>query len=120
MKARDLKNIKIPLKLCGKTYMIAFDFNALAELEEVYEDGFEKAMSNMAEGKGRIKAMRALIYSSIKPRNPEITLIEVGEMLTGCLQDEDTFSYVIDTIMKAVDLAMPSQKDVEDDIVEGE
>lgn len=114
MKAKDLKNIKLPLNLCGKRFMIAFDFNALAELEEVYDEGFEKAIKSVQKGKGRIKALRALIYSSIKPRNPKITLIEVGEMLTECLSNEEKLNYVVNTLMKAVDLAIPSDEEVED------
>ena len=114
MKAKDLKNIKLPLNLCGKNFMIAFDFNALAELEEVYDEGFEKAMRSIQQGKGRIKTIRALIYAAIKPRNPKITLIEVGEMLTECLSDEEKFNYVVDTLMKAVDLAIPNDEEVEE------
>ena len=36
MKARDLKNITVPITLGNDTFRMAFDFNALAELEEVY------------------------------------------------------------------------------------
>lgn len=89
MLAKDLKNIKIPLILCGRTFDIAFDFNAMAELEDVYEGGFDKAMKSLSEGKQTLKTIRALIYSAIKPRYEKITLVEVGELLTDSLQNED-------------------------------
>ena len=118
MLAKDLKNIRIPLVLCERTYDIAFDFNAMAELEDVYEGGFDKAMKSMAEGKRTLKTIRALIYSSIKPRYPKITLVEVGELLTEALQSEEKMQYISETLQKAMTLAMPEQDKTED--VQGE
>lgn len=109
MLAKDLKNIRIPLILCGKSFDIAFDFNAMAELEDIYEGGFDKAMKSMAEGKRTLKTIRALIYSSIKPRYPQITLVEVGELLTEALQSEEKMQYISETLQKAMTLAMPEQ-----------
>ena len=48
MLGKDLKNIKIPLTLCGRTFEISFDFNSMAELEDIYEGGFDTAMKSMA------------------------------------------------------------------------
>lgn len=112
MKAKDLKNILVPLELCEKTFKIAFDFNAMCELDEVYGD-FDKAMKALAEGKGRLKAMRALIYSAIKPRYPQYTLVDIGEMLTEIMNDEGKAIYVQDQLEKAMNLALPNKEETQ-------
>lgn len=112
MKIKDLKTIIVPLTLMDKTFKMAFDFNAMAELEEVYGD-FDTAMNAVRSGKGRLKAIRALVYSSIKSRHEEITLAEVGELLTDIFSSEDKAVYVIEQIDKATTLAFPNIDDIE-------
>lgn len=109
MKARDLKNVTVPITLGNNTYKMAFDFNALAELEEVYGD-IERAMRAIQTGKGRLKAIRALVYSGIKPRHQYITLIKVGELLTEIIQDENKADYIFTQVQKAIELSMPTDK----------
>ena len=111
MKAKDLKNILVPLKLSNKEFKIAFDFNAMAELDEVYGD-FEKAIKAVQEGKGRLKAIRALVYSAIKPRCEEITLLEVGELLTDVMNSEEKVNYLVEQLNKAIDLATPENEEM--------
>lgn len=111
MKAKDLKNILIPLELGDKTYKIAFDFNAMAELDDVYGD-FNKAIKAINGNNGKLKAIRALVYSAIKPRYEEITLIKVGELLTPIMTDDDMANYLMTQLTKAIELAMPNQEDM--------
>lgn len=111
MRVKDLKNILVPLKLMDRDFKIAFDFNAMAELDEVYGD-FDKAIKAMQEGKGRLKAIRALVYSAIKPRCEDITLIEVGELLTDTMKSEESVNYLMDQINKAMYLANPTIDEV--------
>ena len=117
MLGKDLKNIKIPLTLRGRTFEISFDFNSMAESEDIYEGGFDTAMKSMAEGKKPLKTIRALIYAAIKPRYPKITLMEVGELLTEALQSEEKMEYISETLKKALTLFMPEP---EEEIVQGE
>ena len=117
MLGKDLKNIKIPLTLRERTFEISFDFNSMAELEDIYEGGFDTAMKSMAEGKKPLKTIRALIYAAIKPRYPKITLMEVGELLTEALQSEEKMEYISETLKKALTLFMPEP---EEEIVQGE
>lgn len=109
MKIKDLKNTLVPLNLMDREFKIAFDFNAICELDEVYGE-FDKAIKAMNEGKGKYKAVRALVYSSIKPRY-DVTLIEVGEMLTEVLNSEEKAEYLMNQIMSAIELSMPNEKD---------
>ena len=114
MKARDLKNISVPIELGNRTFRMAFDFNALAELEEVYGD-IDKALRAIKTGKGRLKAIRALIYAGIKPRYPKIRLIEVGELLTEIISNADKADKLMEQIMNAIEIAYPepSKEDIE-------
>ena len=109
MKARDLKNVTVPITLGKNTDKRALDFNSLAELEEVYGD-IERAMRAIQTGKGRLKAIRALVYSGIKPRYQYITLIKVGELLTEIVQDENKADYIFSQVLKAIELSMPTDK----------
>lgn len=112
MRAKDLKTILVPLELGDRTFKIAFDFNAMCELDEIYGD-FEKAIGAVQEGKGRLKAIRALVYSAIRPRYEDITVLEIGELLTTILNDTEKANYLMEQINKAISLAMPSQEETE-------
>ena len=85
MKAKDLKNKGVPIKLGANTYELKFNMNTFCELEEVYDD-INQAFEDLQ--KMKIKAMRALIYSAVKTQNASITLLEVGELL-GISELED-------------------------------
>lgn len=111
MRVKDLKNILVPLELGGITFKIAFDFNCMCELDEVYGD-FDTAIKAIDEGKGRLKAIRALVYSAIKPRYEDITLLEVGELLTDIMKDTEKAEYLMQQIDKALTLAMPDKEEV--------
>ena len=111
MSIKDLKNKKTKLKLGDKEFEIAFDFNAIAELDEVYGD-FEDAMKALNSGKGRLKAIRALTYSMIKPRY-DVTLLEVGEMLSEIMGGQEKATEVMEQIKTAIELGMPKSEDIE-------
>lgn len=113
MSIKDLKNKKTKLKLGDKEFEIAFDFNAIAELDEVYGD-FEDAMKALNSGKGRLKAIRALTYSMIKPRYEDVTLLEVGEMLSEIMGGKDKATEIMEQIKKAIELGMPKNEDTEE------
>lgn len=109
MSIKDLKNKKTKLKLGDKEFEIAFDFNAIAELDEVYGD-FDDAIKALNGGKGKLKAIRALTYSMIKPRYENITLLEVGEMLSSVMSGKEKAEEVMKQITKAIELGMPEQE----------
>lgn len=113
MSIKDLKNKKTKLKLGDKEFEIAFDFNAIAELDEVYGD-FEDAMKALNSGKGRLKAIRALTYSMIKPRYEDVTLLEVGEMLSEIMGGKEKATEIMEQIKKAIELGMPKNEDTEE------
>lgn len=121
MKGKELKNIKTPLTLAGKTYMVAFDFNTLVELEDVYEGGLELAMQSLSQPSGnKLRALRAIIYSMIKPSYDSVTVKEIGEKLTSIFTNPDELNEILKVIEKAYTLSMPQAEEVESESVEGE
>ncbi|GAA0109245.1 tail assembly chaperone [Clostridium tertium] len=99
MKGSELKNKGIKFNLQGTDYELRFDMNTFCELEEVYGD-INTAFEDLQNQK--IKAIRALIYSAIKVENENVTLKEVGQMLT--LQDMEKLGTAIN---EALLIAMP-------------
>lgn len=99
MKASELKNKGIKFKLNDNEYELKFDMNTFCELEEVYGD-INKAFEDLQNKK--IKAIRALIYSAIKAEDDNVTLKEVGRMLT--LNDMERLGT---SINEALNIAMP-------------
>ena len=68
----------------------------------------EDAINAIKNGKGKYKALRALVYSSIKPRNEKITLVAVGELLTEAMSDSEKLNYIMEQLNKAMELASPN------------
>lgn len=119
MKASDLKNIFVKLTLCDKTFNMAFTFGALAELDDMYEKGFNEAINKFkGSGKGQLKAIQSLIYASIVNQHEDVTFKEIGYLLTDALNSPDKMTYVTDTITKAIDLAFPDIKEKSEDLGE--
>jgi hypothetical protein len=103
LKAKDLKNKGIKFKLGDKEYELKFNMNTFCILEEVYDD-LDKAFEDLQNKK--IKAIRALIYSAVKVEDEDVTLKEVGSMLT--LDDMERLGTVIN---EALDISMPEVTD---------
>ena len=119
MKASDLKKIFVKLTLCDKTFNMAFTFGALAELDDMYEKGFNEALGKFnGSGKGQLKAIQSLIYASIVNQHEDVTFKEIGYLLTDVLNDPDKMNYVKDTIEKAINLAFPDIKEKNEDLGE--
>lgn len=99
MKASELKNKGIKINIGNKEYELKFDMNTFCELEEVYGD-INQAFEDLQNRK--IKAIRALIYSAVKVENENVTIKEVGQMLT--LQDMEKLGTAIN---EALQVSMP-------------
>jgi hypothetical protein len=99
MKAVEIKNRGVKFSLNGSEYELKFDMNTFCELEDVYGD-INKAFEDLQNRK--IKAIRALIYSAVKAENENVTLKEVGQMLT--LQDMERLGTAIN---EALQVSMP-------------
>lgn len=110
MKGKDLKNILSPLTVGGKTFNVSLNFNAMCELEDIYGD-INEIFESISEGKGRLKAIRALVYSMISAHYSGYTLNQVGEMLTPIMSDEEGMTNLMEQINKIITLSNPPKED---------
>lgn len=100
-KLNDVKdNIEVTLHLDKKRHL-RFDLNAFAELEEVY-DSVDDALKAME--KGRLKAVRAVLWAGLVHEDEDLTLKDVGRFVTL-----DTFGDLAKTLGEAIKKGMPRQ-----------
>jgi hypothetical protein len=110
LKAKDLKNQGIKLKLKGMEVEIKCNLNTFCELENIYNSP-DEVFSALA--KGSFTAIRGVIWANLKRENPYITPEEVGELI-----DFNDITEISDVIIKSIDNSMPDIK--ETDQTEGE
>jgi hypothetical protein len=69
---------KVSVELDGKSYGLAFDFNALARAEELTGLNMLKALDFQGLS---ATTFRALLFASLLKLQPEVTLEEVGSLI---------------------------------------
>jgi len=92
-----------PLTLDGKTYQLAYSFNAIAEAERV-------AGCNLLQGLealGSLSALqlRGLLYAALKLASPKVTIEQAGSLIRL-----DTLSKVTAALAEAYQLSLPEKK----------
>jgi len=101
---RDVKFKGVEIEL-DKMRTLKFDLNAFAELEDAYGT-VEDAMKAME--KGSIKALRAVLWSGLVHEDEELTLKQVGSMIS--ISDLQNFT---NKITQAVSGSVPDSNDID-------
>ncbi len=112
----NIKHQKYIVKFNDKELVMSFDFNALAEIEELTGGRnifnilleYKKLKGKDPEESAKMisyKDMRILLYAGLKSENPDITLEDAGR-LAGMGNMED----VLSAILKAFNMSMPDKK----------
>lgn len=66
----------------GKIYIMALDFNALADFEE--EAGVESALETLKNPAAmNARTTRILFWCGLRQRHPEVTKLEAGQILSS-------------------------------------
>jgi hypothetical protein len=99
VKGNELKVKGIKFTLNEKEYELKFNLNTFCELEDIYGD-LNKAFEDLQRMK--IKAVRALVYATVKVEDDSVTLKSIGSLLG--LDDLERLGTVIN---KALSIAMP-------------
>lgn len=68
----------VPLELCGKTYHVCYDFNAIIAYEE--QTG-ENILITFESEDIAPKKLRALLWAGLLKENPDLTLQQVGALI---------------------------------------
>lgn len=97
MKAKELKNITATLNL-DKERKIAFDLNAIAELEDKYGD-LDKAVD--ALNKAKVKDIRFFLYAAMCSYE-DLTEKEVGRIV-----NVENLNHVAEELVKIFNNSMP-------------
>jgi hypothetical protein len=120
--AKALKQATLHMIDFDKKRPFTFDFNALAELQEFYDDPLQ-AMAQL--DKMNLKAMRAIVFSGLvagamaQGKEFELNPGQVGSFMTGLFSDEERFASLFEIIGEASKAFFPDTEDNTDD-VEGE
>jgi hypothetical protein len=109
MKKSNLKTIKskgVQINLGEKEYILKFDLNAFAELEDL-EGNINEVLVKVE--KGSVKSIRSLIWAGLQGNDNPPTLKEVGSNID--LGDIETLS---NKITEALGVALPDSQDNND------
>lgn len=85
----------------GETYLLRFDMNVLAEIEEETGRSSVEVLAEMDGGSPSIKTLRMMCRAMLMRHHPDATVQTAGDILS---EDMDGF-------MKIVQAAMPADKD---------
>ena len=95
----NVRNKGIDIVL-DKPRKLKFDLNAFAELEETFGD-VETAMAELE--KGKIKALRAILWAGLVHEDAALTVTDVGSMI-----DMSNLEVVMEAINRGISGALPA------------
>lgn len=102
---KDLQPQRTTIELQGKRYIMNFDLNAMAELEDIF-GSLQVAIAELK--KKKLKAVRAFLYSVLKSSDENLTEFEVGKLI-----DMNNFTTIEKAITKLINNAF--EEDGNDD-----
>jgi hypothetical protein len=87
----------------GEEKLLRFDFNAMADVEELFDRGIATLMSKERVG---FSTIRALYWAGLKWKMQGLTITKTGQMLQEKLEDDNcTFEDLMIPIKKAITVA---------------
>lgn len=70
------------LEIDGRSYDLVFDYNSVADAEALTGVNLLHGISAAMFGTVTAAQLRGLLFASLKPRNPDITLQQAGELIS--------------------------------------
>src|ERR1051326_7518669 len=71
----------VEIQLQGKTWKLAYDFNAIAEAEKLTGCNLLQGVSGVLYTTMTAQQLRALLYAAMCKAHPKVTLEEVGTLI---------------------------------------
>ena len=95
----------------GATYVLRFGWNEIAEIEGLLDIGFFEALAPKFQTPSSIRGgeWRALLWASLRGRQPQINLLAAGEII-----NEVGLEAVITAIGRAFQLTFPDKEAAEE------
>lgn len=116
--AKALKQATLYMIDFDKKRPFTFDFNALAELQDFYDDPLQAIVGL---DKMNLKAMRAIVFSGLvagamaKGDELELNPGQVGSYMTGLFADQERFAPIFEIIGEASKAFFPDVEEKEED-----
>lgn len=111
----------VRVELDGKSRPLKFDFNAMADFEELMGMGIGVAF---ADGQVGFRTIRALFWAGLRHKDRGLTLERTGQMLSKEVEEGRDIDDLMGVIEKAIESSgiMPKAEEEEDeeDIEDGE
>ncbi len=100
MSTNNVRNKPVAINLDRKRHLV-YDLNAFVSLEE---EGTYESINQAFEDlqRGRIKAIRALLWAGLVHEDENLTVKDVGSLVTFGKLDE-----IVEKITKAIDASIP-------------
>ena len=108
---KDLQPQRTTIELQGKKYVMNFDLNAMAELEDIF-GSLQIAITELK--KKKLKAVRAFLYSVLKSSDENLTEFEVGKLI-----DMNNFTTIEKAITKLINNAFEEDENDDKDTSSG-
>ncbi len=106
MTGKEMQGKAISIQINEKEYYVLFDFNTIAELQDLYGD-IETAFARVQEGK--LKAIRDSLWASLLHNDA----FSLGRYELGQLMTEDNIGIWGEAITKAMQAYLPDESDNE-------
>src|SRR5260370_20780777 len=101
------KNEFAKLEIDGKTYQLAYDFNAIAEAERVAGCNLLHGVASLLLHDMTAGQVRGLLYAALRQAHPKMTIEDAGALATI-----DTIPDIREALLKAYDAALPEGKKI--------
>ena len=95
----------VPLEIDGKTWQLAFDFNALANAEKAAGCNLLLGLSGLLTDTWTAAQVRGLLYAALLRAHPETTVEQAGAMVIF-----ETLGPIQDALILAYDKSLPEGK----------
>jgi hypothetical protein len=92
-----------PLEIDGSTYRLAYDFNAIAQVEQ--SQGVN-LLKNFMVSELNASSLRGILYAGLLKAHPEMTMEDAGRLI-----HPRNINSILETVVRAYEASMPEKKE---------
>lgn len=85
-----------------KKRKLRYDFNAMCELEDV----LGRPLQELSDKNLRMKDMRAMLWAGLLHQDPDLDILEVGNLI----DEAESMQYVAEKVAEAIELSQGTNK----------
>ena len=106
----------VPLEIDGETYRLAYDFNAIAEAENLinvaipdprYQVNLLQGIARVLLGAPTANQLLGLLYAALRMAHPKMTMAQVAALIRI-----DTTEDVVNGLVRAYNASCPEEKKI--------